>query len=156
MKNLIYTFLIGCSFFAVIFLSGCKDPDKDIVTPTPTINTDDEDDEIDLSQMTLIAQGDFLRPEGFGKSGTAKVYQNSRNSILVMEDFTLGGGPDLYVYLSEDLEANRFISLGALEGNETMYMYSLPLGTDLNRLKNCLIWCRQYSILFGYATFTQQ
>jgi hypothetical protein len=72
-------------------------------------------------------------------------------SILRLEEFRSTNGPDLYVYLATDSSASDYVSLGRLKANIGNQNYDIPSGTDLSKYDNVLIWCKQFSVLFGSA-----
>lgn len=84
-------------------------------------------------------------------SGVAKVIATNGNSALRLEDFRSTNGPDLYVYLSTDKQASDFVDLGRLKGNIGNQNYNIPDGIDLSKCDTVLIWCKQFSVLFGSA-----
>jgi hypothetical protein len=84
-------------------------------------------------------------------SGLAKVIPVDGSNVLRLEDFMSTNGPDLYVYLSTDKQASDFIDLGRLKGNIGNQNYDIPTGTDLSKYDTVLIWCKQFSVLFGSA-----
>ncbi|HEY7734109.1 MAG TPA: DM13 domain-containing protein [Nitrososphaera sp.] len=84
-------------------------------------------------------------------SGLAKVIPVDGSDVLRLEDFRSSNGPDLYVYLSVDKEASDFVDLGRLKGNIGNQNYDIPAGTDLSKYDTVLIWCKQFSVLFGSA-----
>ncbi|HEY8140434.1 MAG TPA: DM13 domain-containing protein [Nitrososphaera sp.] len=84
-------------------------------------------------------------------SGLAKVIPIDGSSVLRLEDFRSTNGPDLYVYLSVDKEATDFVDLGRLKGNIGNQNYDIPEGTDLSKYDTVLVWCKQFSVLFGSA-----
>lgn len=71
--------------------------------------------------------------------------------FLRFEKFKATNGPDLFVYLATDESANDFINLGELKGNIGNQNYMIPPGADLNNYDTVLIWCKQFSVLFGSA-----
>jgi len=71
--------------------------------------------------------------------------------VLRLEDFRSTNGPDLYVYLATDSGASDYVSLGRLKANIGNQNYDIPAGTDLSKYDNVLIWCKQFSVLFGSA-----
>ncbi|CDI05337.1 Secreted protein [Candidatus Nitrosotenuis uzonensis] len=84
--------------------------------------------------------------------GTAKILQlDDGNKILRFEDFRSTNGPDLYVYLATDKSASDFVSLGPLKANIGNQNYQIPEGTDLSKYDTALVWCKQFSVLFGSA-----
>ncbi len=71
--------------------------------------------------------------------------------VLRLEDFRSTNGPDLYVYLATDSGASDYVNLGRLKANIGNQNYDIPAGTDLSKYDNVLIWCKQFSVLFGSA-----
>lgn len=84
-------------------------------------------------------------------TGIAKVLAVGDAKVLRLEAFRSTNGPDLYVYLSTDKEATDFVSLGRLKANIGNQNYDIPEGTDLSRYSTVLVWCQQFSVLFGSA-----
>jgi hypothetical protein len=84
--------------------------------------------------------------------GIAKVIPlDDNNNILRLEGLMATNGPDLYVYLATDRSASDFVDLGRLKANNGNQNYNIPLGTDLSKYDNVLVWCRAFSVLFGSA-----
>jgi hypothetical protein len=84
--------------------------------------------------------------------GIAKVVPLEDGSkILRLEDFKSTNGPDLYVYLATDEKATDYVSLGQLKANIGNQNYEIPEGTDLSKYDTALVWCKQFSVLFGHA-----
>lgn len=83
-------------------------------------------------------------------SGDAKIISQDNVEYLRFEDFDSTNGPDLKVYLSNDLEASEYVSLGKLKGNKGNQNYALE-GVNYGDYEYVLIWCEAFSVLFGYA-----
>ncbi len=71
--------------------------------------------------------------------------------FLRFENFKATNGPDLFVYLATDETADDFVNLGVLKGNIGNQNYMIPPGADLSNHDTVLIWCKQFSVLFGSA-----
>ena len=71
--------------------------------------------------------------------------------FLRFENFKATNGPDLFVYLATDETAEDFVNLGVLKGNIGNQNYMIPPGADLSNHNTVLIWCKQFSVLFGSA-----
>ena len=101
----------------------------------------------------LIAySGSFVDADDFHKvSGTMRIVSDQDMRYLRLEDFKSTNGPDLKVYLSDDLQASNYISLGDLKGNIGNQNYEIPENINLEDYKYTLIWCEQFSVLFGSA-----
>lgn len=72
-------------------------------------------------------------------------------NLLRLEDFHSTNGPDLHVYLATDNTASDFVNLGRLKANNGNQNYEIPEGIDISKYDTALIWCKQFSVLFGHA-----
>jgi hypothetical protein len=106
--------------------------------------------------MTLAGSFRSLDHETSGSATLALA--DDGHYYLRLEDFSTENGPDLFVYLStapassDGREfADDFIDLGALKGNIGDQNYQLPDGTDLEKYKSVVIWCRRFTSPFGAA-----
>ena len=88
---------------------------------------------------------------GHPASGTVRSIKTESGVVIRYEDFKTINGPDLYVYLAKDLEANEYINLGELKATEGNINYSVPPGTALQEYPYVLVWCKQFGVLFNYA-----
>jgi len=80
----------------------------------------------------------------------------TEHRILRLENFRSTNGPDLYVYLSKDARgiSDGYVELARLKGNIGNQNYHIPDDIDLAEYSHVLIWCKQFSVLFGYASLT--
>lgn len=81
---------------------------------------------------------------------------DDQSQVLRLEDFRSTNGPGLYVYLSADIRASDFVSLGDLKANQGNQNYPIPAGTDLEKYDKVLIWCKPFGVLFGHAELMPQ
>jgi hypothetical protein len=89
--------------------------------------------------------------------GVAKVIPLSDGkTFLRVENLKATNGPDLYVYLSTDVNTSDIVNLGRLKGNIGNQNYEIPTGTDLSKYDTVLIWCKAFSTLFGSARLSSQ
>jgi len=96
----------------------------------------------------------FGAGDGFHNAeGLAKVipFDGSGHTNLRLENFKSTNGPNVHLYLSTDKAASNFIDLGRLKANNGNQNYNIPVGTDLAKYNTALIWCKDFSILFGSA-----
>lgn len=124
---------------------------KDIEVMEP-METGTTEPEIMLTG-TFVGVGDGIH----NAEGTARVLtigdDQAERKILRLEEFRSTNGPDLHVYLSKDARSigAGYVELGKLKGNIGNQNYDLPDGVDLGEYSHVLIWCKQFSVLFGYA-----
>lgn len=86
-------------------------------------------------------------------SGTVKLVADktdAKKKYLSFENFKTDAGPDLYVYLSEDKTGKIFTSVMKLDKTGT-FVLDVPANADLTKQKYVLIWCKQFTVLFGSA-----
>ena len=136
MKQLVSTFFLLAAF-------ACADDDNN----TPTVPVDDP---FEPSAATLLREG-MMEGSGHTVSGTVAVYDDDGQKKIVLDPFSSQNGPDLKVYLSTDELASEYFNLGALKstmGKQTYLVTGMP---DFDKYKYVLIWCEQYSVLFGIA-----
>ena len=88
---------------------------------------------------------------GHPASGTVRVVKTEDGDVVRYENFKTLNGPDLYVYLSKDLEAKEYVSLGALKATEGNVNYQVPRGIATEDYRYALVWCKQFGVLFNYA-----
>lgn len=130
-------------FFLLILIS-CKDDNNTPMTPP-----DDAFDPI-ATNATLLKEG-MIVGVGHTINGTIKVYDNAGKKVVLFDPFTSQNGPDLKVYLSKDQNATQYINLGALKSTTGKQSYDVTGMPDLNEYKFVLVWCQQFSVLFGKA-----
>lgn len=104
-----------------------------------------------LAENAVIYDGDFIGEGGHAVEGKSLVILEESGRILRLEDFKSTNGPDLKVYLAEDIDANSYVSLGDLKGNIGNQNYDIPEEVDLEKYSRVLIWCEQFHVLFGYS-----
>lgn len=104
----------------------------------------------DATGQALLYQGTFesaVHPT----SGTVRVYEDKdKKRTLVFENFKTDAGPDLRIYLAEDKSVSNFIQVTneVKNGNSSV---AIPVNTNLQKQNHVLIWCKQFSVLFGAA-----
>jgi hypothetical protein len=99
---------------------------------------------------SLIRSGSFMSND-HPTSGTVEVYTNGTEQTISFKNFKGDNGPDLRVYISTSLSDNDFIELGELAAVSGDFSYKTQSATDLNKYRNVLIWCQDFSVLFGHA-----
>ncbi|MFN8353993.1 MAG: DM13 domain-containing protein [Spirosomataceae bacterium] len=98
------------------------------------------------------AIGEFVS-NAHATSGTVKVLEDAQDKslrYLVFENFKTDAGPDLRVYLSEDTKTTGFVEVSKLDKTGT-FTLTIPSSANLDKQRYVLIWCKQFSVLFGNA-----
>lgn len=130
-------------FFAAVTILGCASEDA-----TPTVPANDIFDE---TKATLLREGTWMGSGTYMVNGLAQIYDDNGKLVLLLNNFSSSNGPDLRVYLSTTTSATSFVSLGKLKSTSGKQIYAIPAGTDLVQFRYALIWCQQFSALFGQA-----
>jgi len=133
--------LIG--LFALVVLMSC---DTEDATPTTPVN-----DVFDETKATLLREGAWMGSGSYNVNGVAEIYDDNGKKVLLLNNFSSSNGPDLKVYLSTTTGAASFVNLGKLKSTSGKQTYDIPDGTDVTQFKFALIWCQQFSVLFGKA-----
>jgi hypothetical protein len=142
MKNLILGLIL---LFAICSCQEEGQLTKDPVITTPPIVTPTT--EIPPSTQSNYS-GVFVSAPGESVSGSAKV-ELSNIHQLILENL-IANGPDLKVYLSKTDKASDFVNLGSLNSAKTIY--TIPDNVDIANYSYVIIYCQQYSVIFGVAS----
>ena len=90
-------------------------------------------------------------PEDHEVKGRAVLISIDQQKILRFEDFETVNGPNLHIYLSEDLEANNYVDLGKIKATKGNVNYNVDSSVDLEKYDKVLVWCVPFKVLFSYA-----
>ena len=89
--------------------------------------------------------------------------ENGKYEIRLGSHFNTTPGPDLFVYLSASTDPQNspavvkdiFANLGKLTSSTGAQRISISKHVHLKEYNSVVIWCKQYSILFGAAPLQQ-
>jgi hypothetical protein len=84
-------------------------------------------------------------------SGTVRIIQADGKTYVRYEDYETINGPDIFVYLAKDLDANEFVNLGRVKATVGSANYEVPAGVDITQYRYVLTWCKAFGVLFNYA-----
>jgi Electron transfer DM13 len=135
MKNWIILSLGLC-----LLAGACKKDDIETV-----------DNPVEMNPTDVVLSKGVFAGSAHPTSGTVKLVEDKgKNKFLVFENFKTDPGPDLRIYLAEDKSAAKFTEITKDVKNGT---YKLALANTVNTgaQKFVLIWCKQFSVLFGSA-----
>ena len=122
-------------------------------TPNASANGENntmENMTMDFSGQKLLLEGKFVNG-AHPTSGIAKIYEaKDGKRTLVFESLKSDAGPDLRIYIANDKAVTNFVELSNKVENGNK-MYDIPTKVDLSKQKFVLIWCKQFSVLFGHA-----
>ena len=88
---------------------------------------------------------------GHPASGTVSVLRGEKSSYIRYENFKTINGPDLYIYLANDLDAKDFVNIGQLKATEGNVNYEIGAGIDVGKYRYVMVWCKRFGVLFNYA-----
>lgn len=138
MKKIIYLLLVAS-------IVSCSS-EEDLAPTVPVVDVD----EGQVMNWTLIKTG-TIRGIGHTASGTASVYNDKGQLVVLLNPYSSQNGPDLKVYLSKDADASEYIRLGNLKSTMGSQSYTV-LGTpDLNEYNYVHVWCERYTVVFARA-----
>jgi len=140
------TLVVGYYFISPIFITI----EVNDSLPNLDVNTDDSEDDSN-STTTKIVSAPVIGSAGHPASGEVKLINTSEGKVIRYENFETINGPDLYVYLSKDLKAIDFVSLGEIRATKGNVNYTIPDNIDLGEYKYVMTWCKQFGVLFNYA-----
>ncbi|MGD1921774.1 MAG: DM13 domain-containing protein [Pleurocapsa sp.] len=87
------------------------------------------------------------------------IEENGIKYLEISSNFKTDRGPDLKLILHNSSTVNAkvqegdYVSLGKLQAFQGSQRYQLPQDLDINRYQSVAIWCEQFNVTFGYATF---
>lgn len=113
-------------------------------------NTPENAEEMLPEGITLVS-GSFVS-NGHTTTGTVKVVQDAAGKkFLVFENFRTDNGPDLRVWLSPNNNASPYQEAGILKAVNGKFSYELAPSVNYQVNNRVLIWCEDFSVLFGHA-----
>ncbi|AFK04681.1 Electron transfer DM13 [Emticicia oligotrophica DSM 17448] len=143
------------ALITAVFLAGCQkedileNPDTNSTT-NPMVNSMTTQTNFNTAGQILLLQGNFENAV-HATSGIVKIYEDKdKKRTLVFENFKTDAGPDLRIYLAEDRSVTNFIQITDKVQNGNLSL-AIPTNADLKKQNHVLIWCRQFSVLFGFA-----
>lgn len=137
-------------FIATLVLTSCSSTSE--VSPTETT----VEIAIDTSGQTLLLSGDFKgSPAHPSTTGKAKIFQDANNNrTLVLENLKVDNGPDLRIYLAEDIAITNFVEISNTVKNGTN-SFAIPASVNLEKQKVVSIWCKAFSVSFGTSSLVK-
>jgi hypothetical protein len=107
----------------------------------------------ETAKLTSMFEGAFVDGEpGHHAKGKVVTVVNGDTTILRLEDLDATNGPDLHLFLAKPgSKTGDGINLGKLKGNIGNQNYELPQNTDLSVYSKVVIYCKQFSVDFGYS-----
>lgn len=108
---------------------------------------------------TVAAQTGSFEGVAHPTLGTATIIEENGKRYLEFDgEFQSDGGPDLVVLLHTEAvpqtyNSQTYVNLGALQATTGTQRYEIPETVSIETFQSAVIWCRQFNVTFGYATF---
>lgn len=99
----------------------------------------------------MAREGEIVATPNHAASGKVRLIGADGKKYLRYEDFQTINGPDLFVYLSNDLEAKDAVNIAPLKATAGSVNYEIPTEVNPDNYRYALIWCRAFSVLFNSA-----
>jgi hypothetical protein len=127
---------------AIVLFASCKKES----TATLALN------EMADTSAVVKSKGSFMNGPWGAVSGNAKIlFKNNAYQLQLDSSFVSSNGPDLKVYISQEIQPVNFVNLGSLKTTNGSQLYNIPAAVDISLYKYALIHCQQYNHLFGSA-----
>ena len=124
---------------------------------SPLLRTIKVDDQAPTATSDAkISAGTVTGTTGHPASGMVSIVRDESHSYVRYENLKTINGPDVYVYLANDLEAKDFVSIGKLKATDGNVNYQVPPGVDASKYRYVMMWCKQFGVLFNYADISQK
>lgn len=121
------------------FMFSCK-KDEAVVNPPAEV----------VAGLTTVYQGSFTG-SAHTTTGTVKLAKDAAGKkYLVFDNFKTDSGPDLRVWLSDDLKGTNYAEITNKVINGA-YQLDVSANVDTDKMRKVLIWCKSFSVLFGSA-----
>lgn len=105
----------------------------------------------DSEDVQTSASAQVVGTTGHPASGSVRLVEADGKAYVRYENFKTINGPDIYVYLSKDLDAKEFVNLGRVRATEGNINYEIPAGVGVADYRYVLTWCKAFGVLFNYA-----
>lgn len=158
---------IGLSSLAVALAAFAHQPAMQAEVRSPiaeaitsqVANQVDQHSESLLAQASAVLSGTFVGDNDHPTSGSARIVEAADGQrYLELDDaFRSDSGPDLVVLLHteavpESYDNSNYVNLGQIQRTVGAQRYAIPADVDLESIQSAVIWCREFSVTFGYAT----
>lgn len=153
-RKIISKILKAVTLGLIVFVAWNVYSSRDVTTvdqsSVPEIENSQEksNNRLNLLYEARLSGANNYKVEG----GMAIIQVDGKRFLKFSKDFSSTPGPDLFVYLSENVMEEglgEFVSLGRLRSLDGEQSYALP--EDLDNYKSVVIWCRAFNTSFGGA-----
>lgn len=108
------------------------------------------DDEVTPGDTDVVLSSGTFKNGVHATSGTAKLIKDKDGKkFLLLENFKYDNGPDVRLYLATSLKDDDYTEITKTLSNGNVRL-AVP-STAKDSQKYVLVWCEQFSVLFGSA-----
>ena len=117
-----------------------------------------------VATKSVYATGTFIHPNPsdpvhYGKGNVSIYFDSQKHEIYLHNNFEVGPGPALYIYLSEssniktksDFNNAKNFELEKLKSFKGSQVYKVPSNVDIKKIKSVVVWCRAFKQLITSA-----
>ncbi len=102
---------------------------------------------------TVLYSGTFKGRSGHSTLGEVTVVEREgRTLVILQQGFRFDGAPDPKLGFSRDRRAPKRL-FSPLKSNRGEQVYELPADFDASNLPGLNLWCEQFGVQLGYASF---
>ncbi len=105
----------------------------------------------------VLAEGELRGVDSFHTGeGQVRIIRGPEGGHIVrFENFSVRNGPDLFVYVTPDLEGDTgaagAVNISPLRATSGDVNYDIPAGVDTQAIRAVVIYCRQFRVTFAVA-----
>lgn len=139
--------LVSIAIVLVIAIACKKENNTPTVTP-PTAVTD-------TSGYFRFQESNFVSSGGHTTTGSLIVFGNKATNpdtlMYYFKNFNTDNGPDLDIYISEELNPVNYTNIGDLKAISGNFFYKVKTTPSVNASAYIIVWCVDFNVNFGYA-----
>ncbi len=120
------------------------------VSKTPQV-TPDEEVVVEIGDIKFPVTGTVGHPA----SGFLRLLPARGGSSIQYENLNFKGDSELYVYLSKDLTASNYESLGPVKATTGTVTYTIPDDINPSEYPYILTWSKKQNLLFNHVEIPQ-
>jgi hypothetical protein len=113
------------------------------------------DKKMDADMQTSMTPNMLMGSDGHHAAGMVAFGMGMQDQhVLTLKDIKVDKVPDGYVYLTKKGDWMHGLELGPLKQFMGTVSFDLPAGVDPGAYDTVVIWCKQFKVEIGRATYT--
>ncbi|MBK8351416.1 MAG: DM13 domain-containing protein [Chitinophagales bacterium] len=139
----------GIIVLVIFFLSACKkDKTPNVAPPTSAADTAGY---FRFQEQTFMSSAHTT-------TGSLILFGNKASNpdtlMYYFRNFKTDNGPDLNVYVSQELNPVNYTDIGDLKATTGNFFYKVKATPSIQNSGYVIVWCVDFSVNFGYAQLT--